>query len=193
MFCPQCKTEYNPGAIQCADCGTALVEQLPTQGATYKCENCSDDIEKDNDFCPHCGILFTQEKFFCDTHPASVGKGVCVLCHKLVCDKCLHTVNARILCEEHQLVEISEGWALVFQSADFYEAQFVRGKLVNAGITVNPQNTMNAGFLMDGAMDSRFGRSILKYPVKLFVPQYEYLDAMEVMQDNNTTTITEGM
>ncbi len=185
MFCPQCNTEYNSGPTHCADCGTALVEQLPTPEITYSCKHCSREIEKDNDFCPHCGILLKEQIFFCNTHTASEAKGVCVLCHTLVCDACLHVVNKRIACAEHRLVEISEGWALVFQSTDFYEAQLVRGKLVNAGITVNPQNTINAGFLMDGAMDSRFGRSILKYPVKLFVPQYEYLDAMDVLQDTD--------
>jgi hypothetical protein len=27
--CPSCETEYQPGVVQCADCGKALVEQLP--------------------------------------------------------------------------------------------------------------------------------------------------------------------
>lgn len=32
MFCPICKTEYRPGFTKCADCGVALVEQLPPSG-----------------------------------------------------------------------------------------------------------------------------------------------------------------
>jgi hypothetical protein len=27
--CPSCETEYQPAIVQCADCGEALVEQLP--------------------------------------------------------------------------------------------------------------------------------------------------------------------
>ena len=27
--CPSCETEYQPEVVQCADCGEALVEQLP--------------------------------------------------------------------------------------------------------------------------------------------------------------------
>lgn len=29
MFCPQCKSEYRPGFHQCADCGIALMAELP--------------------------------------------------------------------------------------------------------------------------------------------------------------------
>ncbi|MFY9689494.1 MAG: hypothetical protein WA369_11050 [Candidatus Acidiferrales bacterium] len=32
MFCPVCKTEYRPGFTKCADCGVALVDQLPARG-----------------------------------------------------------------------------------------------------------------------------------------------------------------
>ncbi len=29
MFCPNCRTEYQKGVSTCADCGAALVEELP--------------------------------------------------------------------------------------------------------------------------------------------------------------------
>ncbi len=29
MFCPQCKAEYRPGFVKCADCGVDLVPELP--------------------------------------------------------------------------------------------------------------------------------------------------------------------
>ncbi len=31
MFCPQCKTEYRPGFLRCADCGSELVDALPKE------------------------------------------------------------------------------------------------------------------------------------------------------------------
>ncbi|MFC1568762.1 hypothetical protein ACFL4L_00880 [bacterium] len=31
MFCPECKMEYNPGIHTCADCGIALVDELPKE------------------------------------------------------------------------------------------------------------------------------------------------------------------
>ncbi len=33
MWCPKCKSEYRPGFTVCADCGTPLVEQLPSAPA----------------------------------------------------------------------------------------------------------------------------------------------------------------
>ena len=30
-FCPNCRTEYIPGIERCADCGDALVDQLPEE------------------------------------------------------------------------------------------------------------------------------------------------------------------
>ncbi len=29
MYCPQCRAEYRPGFDKCADCGLALVHELP--------------------------------------------------------------------------------------------------------------------------------------------------------------------
>ncbi len=88
-----------------------------------------------------------------------------------------------MLCEEHRKVEVSEDWAVAFQSVDYYEANIVRGKLESAGITVNPRNNASIGFIADGFIEGPIGRSILKYPVKVFVPLDQYLDAVKVVAD----------
>lgn len=31
MFCPKCRSEYNPGIQTCADCGAALISELPAE------------------------------------------------------------------------------------------------------------------------------------------------------------------
>jgi len=36
MFCPECKMEYNPGIRICADCGVALVSELPKESHKLK-------------------------------------------------------------------------------------------------------------------------------------------------------------
>lgn len=34
MICPECYAEYRPGFTRCADCGTELVDSLPTEERT---------------------------------------------------------------------------------------------------------------------------------------------------------------
>ena len=34
MWCPSCRSEYREGFTECADCGTALVEELPPEPAS---------------------------------------------------------------------------------------------------------------------------------------------------------------
>lgn len=43
MFCPNCQTEYRPGFYKCADCGAALVDELPEEAEL------EDEIEYDPD------------------------------------------------------------------------------------------------------------------------------------------------
>lgn len=49
-YCPECKTEYNPGVTACADCGATLVDELPpipqhVEVATRLLTTCKDVID----------------------------------------------------------------------------------------------------------------------------------------------------
>jgi hypothetical protein len=184
-FCPNCRTEYVPGVTRCADCGVALVDHLPTLQAIEfdECGNCGERVTPDSDFCIHCGVLLSDEEFRCETHPGSSAVAVCIICRRLLCTECLTEKHGKMFCADHKGVEVSEDWAVAFQSVDYYEANIARGKLESAGITVNPRNNTSIGFIADGFIESAIGRSILRYPVKVFVPLDQYLDAAKILKE----------
>jgi hypothetical protein len=184
-FCPICKTEYVAGVARCADCGVPLFDELPVeQSVEYdECAHCSEQVTKESDFCIHCGVLLSDEKFHCKNHPATPAVAVCTLCRCLLCVDCKTERQGRMLCDEHKAVEISEDWAVAFQSVDYYEANIIRGKLESSGITVNPRNNTSIGFIADGFIESAIGRSILRYPVKIFVPLDQYIGALEILKE----------
>jgi len=183
-FCPNCKTEYVAGVARCSDCNLPLVDHLPEEQIEYQdCGNCFEPVTVGSDFCVHCGVLVSEDDFFCEEHPDSTATAVCVICRRLMCELCAKKKGVKILCEEHKKVEISEDWAVAFQSVDYYEANIVRGKLESAGITVNPRNNASIGFIADGFIEGPIGRTILKYPVKVFVPLDQYLKAIEIVKE----------
>ncbi|MGA7160706.1 MAG: zinc ribbon domain-containing protein [Bacteroidota bacterium] len=184
-FCPNCKAEYVIGTLRCSDCNLSLVDHLPEeQQIEYEeCGNCFESVTAESDFCVHCGNLLSEEVFFCGKHPESKAIAVCVICRRLICKVCAKKKGVKMLCEEHIKVEISEDWVVAFQSFDYYEANIVRGKLESAGITVNPRNNASIGFIADGFIEGPIGRTILKYPVKVFVPLDQYLKAVEIVQE----------
>ncbi|MEW5799259.1 MAG: zinc ribbon domain-containing protein [Bacteroidota bacterium] len=191
QFCPNCKTEYTDEAELCADCGIPLVEKLPEPEPMDVCEECGADIGLDSDFCPFCGTLFAEGQYSCTKHPIAVATGVCVICQQLYCDECLSKKNGKFLCSDHKEIEVSEGWAMIFKTGDYIEAEIIRGKLENAGIPTNPRNVGNIATLADGFIDNSLGRTIFKYPVKIFVPTERYFDALSVVLDTNLSDVQE--
>lgn len=181
--CPNCKTEYEDIATVCSDCGAELVAALPELSPLDICDTCGREAPMDMDFCPHCGTLYAEGEFSCTNHPIAIATGVCIICQQLYCSECLVEKKNRLLCIGHRDIELREDWALIFKSADFYEAQIIRGKLESAGITTNPLNTTNPGFLADGMIESAIGRAILRYPIKIFVPIDQFLEAEEILSD----------
>lgn len=182
-FCPNCKSEYKEEAIFCSDCNILLVESLPKPAPMNECDNCGGEVDLDSDYCPQCGTLYAEDQYSCTNHPIAVATGVCVVCQQLFCEECLTEKNKRYFCLEHASIEASEGWTVVFSTPDFYESQIVRGKLENAGITTNSANTTNIGVLADGFMDNALGRTVFKYPIKIFVPADQYLEAQKIVNE----------
>ena len=76
---------------------------------------------------------------------------------------------------------------MIFSSADFYEAEIVRGSLESAGITIHSTNTTNIGVMADGFMDNALGRTIFKYPIKLYVPADQYLSAQQILSEDHSS------
>ncbi len=185
-FCPECKTEYTDEAVFCADCNILLVDTLPVPEPMNECDNCGGAADLDSDFCPNCGSLFAEDQYSCTNHPLGVAAGVCVICQKLFCVECLNEKNKRNYCDDHVMIEAVEGWTVVFSSNDFYESQIVRGKLESAGINTNALNTTNIGVMADGFMDNALGRTIFKYPIKIFVPANQYLEALTIVNEESS-------
>ncbi|MBP9211947.1 MAG: zinc ribbon domain-containing protein [Bacteroidetes bacterium] len=185
-FCPTCRTEYTDAALFCAECNILLVEQLTQPAAMDQCDNCSGEMDLDNDYCPHCGTLYAEDQYSCSNHPTGVATGVCVICQQLFCTECLNEKNGRLYCDAHISVESTQGWSVVFTSSDFYEAEIIRGSLQSAGFTTHSANTTNIGVMADGFMDNALGRTIFKYPIKIFVPADQYLAAQEFLAQDHT-------
>ncbi|MEW6060863.1 MAG: zinc ribbon domain-containing protein [Bacteroidota bacterium] len=191
QFCPNCKTEYTDEENLCVDCGIPLVAKLPAPQPMDICDECGADIGLDSDFCPFCGALYAEDQYSCTNHPLAVARGVCVICQQLFCNDCLKKTNGKFLCIDHQHIELSEGWAVVFTTGDRIEADIVRGKLESAGITTNPRNTTTISMMADGFIDNALGRTIFKYPIKIFVPTEQYFDALAVLEHTDKNDVEE--
>ena len=190
-FCPNCRCEYHEEAIFCADCNVLLVDTLPVPSPIDECDNCGGVVDLDTDYCPQCGALFAEDQYSCTNHPTGIAIGVCVVCQKLFCKECLTEKKKRFYCPDHSNIESSEGWTVIFTSTDYYEAEIVRGRLVSAGFTTHSTNTTNIGVLADGFMDNALGRTIFKYPIKVFVPAHQYLSAQKLLSEEPEPDVTE--
>jgi hypothetical protein len=148
------------------------------------CSSCNEEVTPDSEFCPHCGVLFdgaAEEK--CDTHPAKLAEGICIICRKLICDECGKVVHGRHFCFEHNTVEVQQDWAKVFQSSDINDSGLVKALLETNGFKVLGQNFEPIGYVWDGGGDSAISRSNISKPAKVFVPIPEYLRAEEVLRE----------
>jgi hypothetical protein len=148
------------------------------------CPNCSEEVTKDSDFCPHCGTLFSEAgEVICDEHPQQQASGVCIICRKVLCQECGVQVHGRIFCIAHRRVRVQQDWAEIFRSTEIADAELVKSVLESAGHKVQVQNFHSIGFIWDGGGDSPISRSNINKPAKVFVPIPEYLEAKKVTEE----------
>ncbi len=148
------------------------------------CPECDGEVTVDSDFCPHCGVLFSEsDSLFCDVHQDQRATGVCIICRRLVCQRCIKKHDGRTFCEDHREVEVRQDWALVFESTEINEAELAKSVLESSQHKVLVQNFGSIGYAWDGGGDSPVSRSNLGRPAKVYVPIPEYVDAMKTIQD----------
>jgi RNA polymerase subunit RPABC4/transcription elongation factor Spt4 len=148
------------------------------------CSNCSEEITPDSEFCPHCGMLFAEgSQEPCDNHPDRTASGICIICHKLVCEECGKQVHGRIFCLDHQKIEVQQDWARVFQSTDINDSELAKVLLESNGFKALGQNFAPVGYIWDGGGDSPQSRSNVRKPAKVFVPIPEFLRAEEMLRE----------
>jgi hypothetical protein len=187
-FCPECKAEYNPGVRRCSECQLDLVDILPVDAHVESavCTNCYEDVPVENDFCSYCGTVMEDRNIQCLSHPDSSAVSVCIICHRPQCEECAEVKDGRMFCRDHKKIEVSGDSAVVFQSMDYFEAHIMQGKLESREMKTSLRNFHGIGFIVGGFMESAIGRTLLKYPVKIFVGIDQYREAMEIVNDTST-------
>ena len=97
------------------------------------CSRCSNRAKAEDDFCPHCGELFT-DGIRCSQHPQLPASGVCIICALPFCDECGGAVVGHFLCAHHDSYEIYEGMVRVYGGLDDVAAQYAQSCLEQSGL-----------------------------------------------------------
>lgn len=151
--------------------------------ALITCSNCQGEVTEDSEYCPHCGYLLTDEPLHCELHAENEASGVCIVCRRLVCERCSEESDRRVFCLDHLDVVVDGDWAEVYRSTDINEAELAKAVLQESGFRVEVQNFGSIGYAWDGGGDSPLSRVNLNSPAKVFVPLNEYLNARHVLDD----------
>ena len=98
------------------------------------CSLCENEIQKDDEFCPNCGMLFT-EFVKCNLHSDKDAAGACVICSTPYCERCGLFVEGEIfLCNEHSEYETVQGMACVFSADDSMQIDLIKSNLAEEGL-----------------------------------------------------------
>jgi len=144
------------------------------------CDECNERVAANDEYCKNCGVTFSDE-LKCHNHPDDAAEFRCVVCAKPLCAKCSILVNGRYRCENHQHIEIREGWTKVCMVNTFVEAQFVEKFLENHHITSKIfSNTMGSNYgavklwQMTPVLPFMVARWLGGGEIKIFVPAENY-------------------
>ena len=139
--------------------------------SNIRCPRCEQEIDAGNATCPACG-QFLAERASCARHVERRAEGVCVVCGDPVCDECDPTEEVHYICPNHRTVPVIEGWAQIYSTSDVVEANLIRENLASEGLDAAVLSQKDRSFTVDlGDLSA----------VRILVPAYEYLDAMEVV------------
>ena len=155
----------------------------------HLCTNCSFEADDDSDYCPRCGTLFI-ENIKCETHSKDKAEGVCVICGKPFCDKCVYPVNNIFLCNVHDGYEIYEGMARVFGTSDEIQIQYVKSCLEENSFHPFVYSRKSSPMHLGGTDYSLFRASgdfdgHIINEIKLMVPCSEVLEAEKLISEIN--------
>lgn len=153
------------------------------------CNRCEEAVLEDDEFCPNCGIIFT-ENVFCTQHSRQLAEGVCVICTEAFCGRCGERVNDIFLCNRHQGYEIYQGMARVFGENDMSTVEYARKCLHENGLhpfiynrKANPTSLGSTDYTLFRAAGGYDGQIINE--VKLMVPCQEVLVAENLLRNLN--------
>jgi predicted RNA-binding Zn-ribbon protein involved in translation (DUF1610 family) len=140
---------------------------------TVTCAQCEQAFDITEPACPACGQL--QISTTCARHPDRGADGECVICGSAVCDECDESEAVHYSCPAHRDVAVIEGWAEVYSTSDDMEASLIRDNLQAEGIDAEVLSQKDRSFAVDMGDLS---------PVRILVPAYEYVDALELISDH---------
>ncbi len=150
------------------------------------CGYCETTVNEDDDFCPECGTLFTEDAN-CMNHPEIPAEGVCIICGSPYCKECGYRINKLFLCALHSDYEIYEGMAKVFGTPEESTAEFIRFILIQGGFhpilfsREGPYGGLKHMFSFSKTNESTARNLITE--VKVLVPCAEVTDAEELLRD----------
>lgn len=127
-YCRKCGYEYVAGVTVCPDCSTPLTPEEPVL-----CDRCGEEVEPDDRFCGHCGVLREGEAA-CAVHPDAAAVGCCVICETPLCGDCARERNGRFFCSDDEHLKAAFHWVSACTVPTEYEAEMIRSNLESAGI-----------------------------------------------------------
>jgi hypothetical protein len=193
MVCPRCGATVEQGADTCAHCGADLQAvtahdprsddtiddstTAPASGATRTCPHCGQEIDAAEPACPACGHLHVEAR--CERHPDRAAYGQCVICGSPVCEECNGEGRVHYSCPDHHDIDVIEGWAQVYTTADDVEADLIRQNLEAEGIDAEVLSQKDRMLTVD------FGDLS---PVRVLVPAFHYRQARSVLEQHMDRT-----